>query len=45
MNGERKEDLVIPIWKYLPGEEGEKLPFGQVVPCYRSVDLPLVPVV
>src|SRR5580700_11493121 len=35
----------IPIWKRVPDTERDKLPFGQRVPCYRSVDLPLVPVV
>jgi hypothetical protein len=34
-----------PIWKRVPGAEQETLPFGQVVPNYRSVDLPLAPVV
>ncbi|HEY6348499.1 MAG TPA: hypothetical protein VI636_03715 [Candidatus Angelobacter sp.] len=34
-----------PIWKYLPGGEQEKLPFGQKVRGYRSMDLPLEPVV
>ena len=33
-----------PIWKRIPGAEDEKLPFGQRVSSYRSVDLPLVPV-
>jgi hypothetical protein len=35
----------IPMWKRVPGAEDEKLPFGQRVPSYLSVDLPLVPVV
>ena len=34
-----------PMWKRVPSAEHEKLPFGQRVPCYRSVDLPLAPVV
>jgi hypothetical protein len=34
-----------PIWKRVPSAEDEKLPFGQRVPSYRSVDLPLTPVV
>lgn len=33
------------IWKSVPGAEDEKLPFGQRVPSYRSIDLPLAPVV
>jgi hypothetical protein len=46
MNSERKQDsLAIPIWARPPGAEPDALPFGQGVPCYRSVDLPLAPVV
>jgi hypothetical protein len=37
-------DSSFPIWKRLPGTEQEKLPFGQVVPGYQSLDLPLQPV-
>ena len=33
------------MWKPVPGTEDEKLPFGQRVPNYRSIDLPLAPVV
>jgi hypothetical protein len=40
-----KESPVFPSWTYLPGAEHDSLPFGQVLPCYRSLDLPLVPVV
>jgi hypothetical protein len=35
----------VPMWKRVPSTEHEKLPFGQPVPSYRSIDLPLVPVV
>jgi hypothetical protein len=35
----------VPMWRRAPSAEHEKLPFGQRVPSYRSVDLPLVPVV
>jgi hypothetical protein len=35
----------VPMWRLVPGAEAEKLPFGQRVPSYRSVDLPLAPVV
>lgn len=35
----------LPMWKLVPGAELEKLPFGQRVSNYRSVDLPLAPVV
>jgi hypothetical protein len=33
------------MWRPVPGTEDEKLPFGQRVPSYRSIDLPLAPVV
>jgi hypothetical protein len=39
------EDLVVPLWKYLPSNERSALPFGQVLPCYHSAELPVVPVV
>jgi len=42
---EHKRDSAVPIWKYTSGADQETLPFGQVVPCYRSVDLPLAPAV
>jgi hypothetical protein len=45
VDGEPKPDLTIPTWKSTPGAEYVTLPFGQVIPCYRSVDLPLAPVV
>jgi hypothetical protein len=35
----------MPMWKYTTGAEHEPLPFGHIVPCYRSLDLPLTPVV
>lgn len=35
----------VPMWKRVPTAEHEKLPFGQRVPSYTSVDVPLVPVV
>lgn len=35
----------LEMWKRVPGAEKEQLPFGNVVPSYRSLDLPLVPVV
>jgi len=34
----------VPVWKRVPDAEREKLPFGERVPSYRSIDLPLVPV-
>jgi hypothetical protein len=42
---EPSKNLALPIWKFPPGIEHEKLPLGQVLPCYRSVDVPLAPVV
>lgn len=38
-----KQETAILIWKHPPGAEHDSLPFGQVVPCYRSADLPLAP--
>ena len=35
----------VAMWKRVPGAELEKLPFGQRVPSYRSVELSLAPVV
>ena len=35
----------VRMWKPLPGTEDEKLPFGQRVPSYRSINPPLFPVV
>jgi hypothetical protein len=35
----------VPMWKHVPSAEHEKLPFGQRVPSYLSVDLPLAPVI
>lgn len=40
-----KKNSPLQRWTYPPGGEHDSLPFGQVVPCYRSVDLPLAPVV
>jgi hypothetical protein len=37
--------LQVPMWKRVPGAELAKLPFGQRVPGYLSVDLPVVPTV
>jgi hypothetical protein len=41
---EIKEISISPVWNYPPGAESFSLPFGQIVPCYRSFNLPLVPV-
>jgi hypothetical protein len=41
---ERKRgSFAIPMWARPPGAH-DTLPFGQIVPCYHSVDLPLAPV-
>jgi hypothetical protein len=40
----RESKQAFPMWKRLPGTGQEKLPFGQVLASYRSIDLPLVPV-
>jgi hypothetical protein len=45
MDSEPKQGSAILMWKHPPGAEHDALPFGQVVPCYRSVDLPLAPIV
>jgi hypothetical protein len=34
----------IPAWHYLPGNERFTLPFGNVLPCYYSVEFPYIPV-
>jgi hypothetical protein len=45
MDIESKQHSAIPIWRHPPGEGLDSLPFDQVIPCYRSIDLPLMPVV
>jgi hypothetical protein len=35
----------LPIWKRPVGGNDETLPFGKILPSYRSADLPLAPVV
>ena len=45
VNQEPTPSATMPMWKYTTGTENEPLPFGQIVPCYRSLDLPLTPVV
>ena len=43
--GARQPCLHLPIWRRVPGAEPGTLPFGQRVPSYLSVDLPLAPLV
>lgn len=35
---------ILPIWHYPPGVEPFTLPFGQILPCYHSLDFPYLPV-
>jgi TonB family protein len=35
----------LPIWKRPPSADHNPLPFGQQLPAYQSVDLPLLPIV
>jgi len=44
MEGERQQNQSLPIWKRPEGANHDALPFGQMIPGYRSVDLPLEPV-
>jgi hypothetical protein len=39
-----EHDPKSPIWTLVPGAEEEKLPFGQIVRCYLSADLPPAPI-
>lgn len=38
------QSKTVPIWKYFPGAQHDELPFGHIVPCYGSPDLPEMPV-
>lgn len=42
---ESKQLSNLPIWKRVSASQRDTLPFGQILPCYRSANLPLVPVV
>ena len=35
----------IPAWQRIPGTDLIPLPFGRVIPCFKSPDYPLVPVI
>jgi hypothetical protein len=35
---EPTQNPTMPMWKYTTGTEHEALPFGQAVPCYRSIE-------
>jgi hypothetical protein len=39
---EEPEKLTVPQWTYLRGIKPDMIPFGQVVPCYRPVDAPVI---
>jgi hypothetical protein len=43
-NHDEKQDWALPRWTHVPGAEQEALPFGHMVPGYRSKDLPLAPI-
>ena len=45
LQGECQGSQSLPIWKRPPGGSHDPLPFGQTLPSYRSIDLPLAPVV
>ena len=45
MRGGPEEKLELPLWEHPPGAEGISIPFGNVLPCYRADDLPLLPMV
>ncbi|HKS82742.1 MAG TPA: hypothetical protein VJR23_14660 [Candidatus Acidoferrales bacterium] len=45
LQGECEESQSLPIWKRPTGGSHDPLPFGQTLPSYRSIDLPLAPVV
>ena len=42
---ECKQNQSLPIWKRPVTGNHDALPFGQMLPSYRSVDLPMTPVV
>jgi hypothetical protein len=42
---ECQQNQTLPIWKRPPAVDPHTLPFGQKLPSYRSVDLPMAPVV
>jgi hypothetical protein len=45
LQGECQDNQSLPIWKRPTDGKHDALPFGQLLPSYRSVDLPLAPVV
>jgi hypothetical protein len=45
LQGECQDNQSLPIWKRPADGKHDALPFGQLLPSYRSVDLPLAPVV
>lgn len=44
MNVEPRAAEQFPTWRRFPGAETEALPFGQVLACYHSSDMPIAPV-
>ena len=45
LQGECQENQSLPIWKRPTDGKYDALPFGQLLPSYRFVELPLAPVV
>jgi hypothetical protein len=45
LQDECKQNQSLPIWKRPATGNHEALPFGQMLPSYHSVDLPMTPVV
>jgi hypothetical protein len=42
---QQPQNQSLPIWKRPVGGNDVTLPFGRILPSYRSADLPLAPVV
>jgi len=45
LQDECKQNQSLPIWKRPATGNHDALPFGQMLPSYRSIDLPMTPVV
>ena len=45
MEGENQRGHALAVWRRPMGAEHNALPFGHVLPNYRSIDLPLQPVI
>jgi hypothetical protein len=40
-----QSNQALPAWKRPPSENHDVIPFGQLLPSYRSLDVPMIPVV